>query len=65
MKPGDRVRIHDTSRPWHGELATVVEACLATPTVLLDLDRQPIGWRGRRAWFGNHQVRRVPQGEGQ
>lgn len=63
MKPGDRVRIHQPDRPWHGELATVVEADGATPTVLLELDRQPIGWRGKRAWFGNQHVRRLPREE--
>ncbi len=60
--PGDRYRIHEPGQPWHGELATVVRG--EGESVLLELDRLPVNWRSRRAWFGVKQVRRVPQGEG-
>lgn len=56
-----RYQIHDPGQPWHGELGTGVDA--AGESILIELDRLPIGWRGRRAWFGNSQVRQVPQGE--
>ncbi|MBN9426919.1 MAG: hypothetical protein J0H09_10475 [Burkholderiales bacterium] len=57
-----RYRIHDPGQPWHGELATCIE--VADDSVLLELDRLPVNWRSRQAWFGVQQVRRVPQGEG-
>lgn len=57
-----RYRIHDPGQPWHGELATCIE--VADDSVLLELDRLPVNWRSRRAWFGVKQVRRVPQGVG-
>lgn len=57
-----RYRIHDPGHPWHGELATYVD--MAGDSVLLELDRLPVNWRSRQAWFGVQQVRRVPQGEG-
>lgn len=60
--PGDRCRIHQPGQPWHGELATVVRG--EGESVLVQLDRLPLNWRSREAWFDVKQVRRVPQGEG-
>lgn len=57
-----RYRIHDPGHPWHEELATLVRS--EGESVLLQLDRLPVNWRSRQAWFGVQQVRRVPQGEG-
>lgn len=57
-----RYQIHEPGQPWHGELGTGVDA--AGESVLVELDRLPLDWRCRRAWFGVQQVRRVPLGEG-
>lgn len=50
----DRVRICNSGTAADGELATVLRR--ERETVLVELDRQPVDWISRRAWFHVRQT---------
>lgn len=56
MRPGDRVRVHEPGQPWDGTAGTVTEID-HNRGVQVALDRIPINWRSREAYFVVDQLR--------